>query len=34
LSKPNGNATGDVGADLLDWLLDAGDEAGDSDGGD
>ena len=34
LGKPVGNAAGDVGVDLLDWLLDAGDDAGDGDGGD
>ena len=30
LGRPSGDATGDVGVDLLGWLLDAGDDdAGD-----
>lgn len=33
-SKPSGDATGDVGADLLNWLLDASDETGDGDSAD
>ncbi|MDN3571891.1 hypothetical protein [Methylobacterium longum] len=28
LGKPAGDATGDVGVDLLGWLLDAGDAGG------
>ncbi|GJE15192.1 hypothetical protein [Methylobacterium longum] len=34
LRRPGEDAAGDVGIDLLDWLLDAGDDAGDSDSGD
>ena len=34
LHKPADEAVGDVGFDLLDWLLDAGDDAGGGDGGD
>ena len=31
LSKPVSNAASDAGVDLLDWLLDAGDDASDGD---
>jgi hypothetical protein len=34
LGKPVSHASGDVGLDLLAWLLDAGDDAGDGDSGD
>lgn len=34
LRKPGEDAAGDVGFDLLNWLLDAGDDAGDGDSGD
>lgn len=32
LGKPTDDAAGDVGIDLLEWLLDAADDAGDGDG--
>ena len=34
LGKPGGDTTDDVGLDLLDWLLDAGDVPGDGDSSD
>lgn len=34
LGKPGSNAPSDVSVDLLEWLLDAGDDAGDDDYGD
>ena len=34
LCKPSGDATGDAGVDLLGWLLDGSDDAGDGDGSD
>lgn len=34
LGRPIGDATGDVGVDLLDWRTDAGDIAGNGDGED
>ena len=36
VSKPSKDTTGDIAADLLDWLFDAGDGDGDAggDGGD
>lgn len=34
MGKPADDAAGDLGIDLLAWLLDAGDDAGDGDSGD
>ncbi|MDN3572187.1 hypothetical protein [Methylobacterium longum] len=34
MRKPADDLAGDVGFDLLDWLLDAGDDVGDGDSGD
>jgi hypothetical protein len=34
LRKSDEDADSDVGADLLEWLLDTADDAGDADGGD
>ena len=34
VGKPVGDENGNVGIDLLGWLLDAGEDTGDSDSGD